>query len=214
LQRHHHFFERGVAGALANAVDRAFDLPRACPHAGQRVRNRHAQIVVTVGRDNHILGARHIPADAIDHLVVFFGRAIANCIGDVQRGRAALDRDFQHLVEKLRVGARGIHWREFDVIAQAAGVCHHLANQLQRLAAALAELVLQVDIRGRHKGVNTLLDRRLDGRPAFVDVILMGARQAADHRPIAGADLLCDRVHRLPIAGRCCRKAGLDDIDP
>ena len=26
-QRHHHFLERGVAGALADAVDRAFDLP-------------------------------------------------------------------------------------------------------------------------------------------------------------------------------------------
>ena len=29
LQRHDDFFQRGVAGALADAVDRAFDLPRA-----------------------------------------------------------------------------------------------------------------------------------------------------------------------------------------
>jgi hypothetical protein len=34
LHRHHDLFERGVAGPLADAVDGAFDLPRAAVHAG------------------------------------------------------------------------------------------------------------------------------------------------------------------------------------
>ncbi len=52
LHRHHDFFERGVAGALADAVDGAFDLPRAAAHAGQRIRHRHAEIVMAMHREH------------------------------------------------------------------------------------------------------------------------------------------------------------------
>jgi hypothetical protein len=50
--RHHHLLERGVARALAEAVDRALDLPRAGLDGGQRVGRRHAEVVVAVGRDH------------------------------------------------------------------------------------------------------------------------------------------------------------------
>jgi hypothetical protein len=40
--RHHDLLERGVAGALAQAVDGAFDLPRARRHRSERVGHRHA----------------------------------------------------------------------------------------------------------------------------------------------------------------------------
>ena len=35
FQRHDDFFQRGVAGALTDAVDRAFDLARACLNPGE-----------------------------------------------------------------------------------------------------------------------------------------------------------------------------------
>ena len=55
VQQHHELFERGIAGALSNPVDRALDLPRACKHTRERVGNREAKVVMTVGRKNHIL---------------------------------------------------------------------------------------------------------------------------------------------------------------
>ena len=48
LQRHHDFLQRAVAGALADAVDGAFDLARAGHDRGQAVGHRHAQIVVAM----------------------------------------------------------------------------------------------------------------------------------------------------------------------
>ena len=49
LQQHHDLLERGVAGALADAVDRAFDLARAGLDACEGVGHREAQVVVAVG---------------------------------------------------------------------------------------------------------------------------------------------------------------------
>ena len=46
---HHHFFQTGIARALADAVDGHFHLPCAVCHARQRVRCRQPQIVVAVG---------------------------------------------------------------------------------------------------------------------------------------------------------------------
>src|SRR6185436_8118467 len=67
---HHHLLERTVAGALADAVDGALDLPRAALHAGQRVGHGQAQIVVAVDADDG-LGAQRLghPADDLAVLV-------------------------------------------------------------------------------------------------------------------------------------------------
>ena len=48
VQRHHHFFERAIAGALADAVDGHLRLPRARAQSGERVCGREAEIVVAV----------------------------------------------------------------------------------------------------------------------------------------------------------------------
>src|SRR5678809_966772 len=54
---------------------------------------------------------------------------------------------------------------------------------------------------------------RLDRAPALIDIVLIGARQATDHRAVGGADLLRDRIDRLPIAGRGGWEASFDDIN-
>jgi hypothetical protein len=48
FQRHHDFFQRRIARALANAVDGALDLPRTAHHAGDGICHRHAEIVVAM----------------------------------------------------------------------------------------------------------------------------------------------------------------------
>ena len=53
-QRHHDLLERGVAGPLAETVDRALDLPGAGRHAGQRVGDREPEVVVAVRRDDEV----------------------------------------------------------------------------------------------------------------------------------------------------------------
>ena len=41
LQRHHHFLQRGIAGAFAQAIDRALNLPGTPGNSGQRICGRH-----------------------------------------------------------------------------------------------------------------------------------------------------------------------------
>ena len=50
-----------------------------------------------------------------------------------------------------------------------------------------------------------------DSLPGRLDVLLGRARQPTDH---GAFDLARDRLHRLEVAGRGDREAGLDHIDP
>ena len=56
---HHHFFERAVAGPLAEAVDRALDLPGAVLDGRQAVGHGEAEVVVAVDADDRAVDVRH-----------------------------------------------------------------------------------------------------------------------------------------------------------
>ena len=59
VQQHHDLLERGVAGALADPVDRALDLARAGQQPGERVGDRQPQVVVAVDRQHDVAQAGH-----------------------------------------------------------------------------------------------------------------------------------------------------------
>src|SRR5215467_12797407 len=50
---HDDFFQRSVAGPLANAIDRAFNLPGAGIDRGQAVGDRQSEVVVTMNADGN-----------------------------------------------------------------------------------------------------------------------------------------------------------------
>ena len=55
LERHDDLFERGIAGALADAVDGALDLARSVLDAGERVGDGQAEIVVAVNAEDGLV---------------------------------------------------------------------------------------------------------------------------------------------------------------
>ena len=63
-ERHDDLLERGVAGALAEAVDRDLDLARAGLDRGERVGRGQPQVVVAVDAD------RRLVADQVDDPLV------------------------------------------------------------------------------------------------------------------------------------------------
>src|SRR5260370_38289975 len=63
---HDNFFERRVAGALADAIDCALHLARACGDCGQGVGHGKTQIVVTGGWDRYFLDSPPPPAVGSD----------------------------------------------------------------------------------------------------------------------------------------------------
>jgi hypothetical protein len=61
--RHDDLFERGVAGALADAVDGALDLRRAGAHGGERVGDGEPEVVVAVAAHGHVVERRAQPVE-------------------------------------------------------------------------------------------------------------------------------------------------------
>ena len=84
-ERHNNFFQSGVARALAQTIDRAFDLPCAAFNSRQRVRRRHAQIVMAMGGENHIFCTRHLGNQAADQVSTFDRSRVANGVRNVDR---------------------------------------------------------------------------------------------------------------------------------
>ena len=114
-QRHDDLFERGVAGALADAVDGALDLARAGAHRGQRVGRGQAEVVVAVAADDHVVQRRAEPVELADEVAELERQRVADRVGHVDRRRAALDGDVEDLGEELRLGAARVHGAELDV---------------------------------------------------------------------------------------------------
>jgi hypothetical protein len=209
--RHHDFFERRVAGPLADAVDRAFDLARPVLDRGQAVGNREAQVVVAVRADRRLVDVRHAVFQDGDRRTIFLRRRVADGVGNIDRRRPRVDGRFDDLAEKITLGASGVLGRELHVVAVARGSLHALDRPLDDLLARHLELKLAVDGARGQEDVNPRFGRVLEGFPGTVDVGVVAAGQAADDRRTA--DRVGDFADRLEVAGRSDRKAGFDNID-
>ena len=214
MERHHDFLERRVPRALADAVQRHLDLPRAGTDAGQRVRDREAEVVVAVRRDDDAGMLRGQLDDAPDRVLVLPRRREADGVGDVQRRRAALDHGGEDVEQILRIGARRVFRRELDLVDEPLGERHRHATARDHLVARAAQLVLQMDVRRREEDVDPASRRRRHRRGAGPDIVLGRPREPADRRALAAPHLLGHRPHGLRITGRGGGIAGLDHVHP
>ena len=118
-QGHDDLFQRAVAGPLAQAVDRALDLPGAGLDGGQAVGHGHAQVVVAMDADHGLVDVGHAVAERLDDVVHVAGRGVAHRVGNVDRRGPGGDGRFDHLAEEIGLGAGGVLGRELDVGAIA-----------------------------------------------------------------------------------------------
>src|SRR3984957_19885134 len=89
--RHHRLFQRGIAGALADAVDGALDLAGAGAYAGERIRHRHAEVVVAMHREDGLVGIRHPIAHHLDQRKIFLRHRVPDGVGNIDGGGTGLD---------------------------------------------------------------------------------------------------------------------------
>ncbi len=158
-QRHHDLLQRGVAGPLAEAVDRHLDLPRARADCRDRVGGRQPEVVVVVATVDHAAGQlrralRDPFADGGEHPRALVRQRVADGVGQVDRRRAGPDRHLADPAEEIEVGAGRVLGRELDIVAEVAGVAHHRVDPLQHLLARHPELVPEVDVGGRVEDVD------------------------------------------------------------
>ena len=160
VQQHDDLLQRGVAGPLADAVDRALDLAGPGLQAGERVGHGQPEVVVAVHRQHDVVQSGDELVEAAQERRVLVRHRVADGVGDVDRRRALVDRDLADLGGELEVGARRVHRRELDVLAVLAGVRDGRARLPLDVLARGLQLVLDVDVRGGDEGVDPRARRR------------------------------------------------------
>ncbi len=73
----------GIPSALPDAVDSALQLPGPRLGGGEHVCNRHAQVVVAVHRDRHIIHSIYVLPQRANELVELHWSGVTHCIGHI-----------------------------------------------------------------------------------------------------------------------------------
>jgi hypothetical protein len=209
LHGHHDLFQRGVARAFAQPVDRAFDLARACVHGSQGVGGGHAQIVVAMRGEDHLVGSRHAVQQHGDQIGGFARGGVAHGIGNVDRGRPRLDGDFDGAAEIIMLGAGRVHRGPLHVVTQVARMGHGVVDALSHLVHGQVRNGA-VQRRGADEGVDARRGGVFHRLPAAINVFVIGAGQTADRRVFRAFGNL---GHGGEIALGRNRETGLDHID-
>src|SRR5580692_9154467 len=106
---HDDLFERGVARALADAVDAQLDLPRPGAHRRDRVGRRHAQIVLPVKREHGALDLGDDLTQVAKEVRDVVRQGVADGVGDIDGARAGAESRAYEPGEERPVGARRVH---------------------------------------------------------------------------------------------------------
>ena len=209
-QRHDNLLEGRVAGAFADAADRALDLARAGPDAGQRVGHAEPEVVVAVHGEDRPVHVGYARVHGVDHGVELVRRGVADGVGQVDDRGAGVDDRLGHAAEEVEVRAEGVLGAELHFRALVARVGHHAARLVERLLAGELEFVLQVQVARGDERMDSRMHRLAESPRRGVDILLQRAGEAGDGRLLHGAR---DGGDGFGIARRGDGKARLDDID-
>src|SRR5919108_1318356 len=116
----------------------------------------------------------------------------------------------EHLQQKIRVAARRILGREFDVVSELLGVAYSLHRRFHDLLPRHSQFVLQMDIGRGDERMDAGVPGMFDGLQSPVDIRFLGARETDYPRT---TDFFAHSSHRVEIAVRRGGKARFDHID-
>ena len=105
------------------------------------------------------LDAAHVLAQIAEQLRKLIRHRVAHRVGNVDRRCAGIDHRFNHLRQKLKLGARGILGRKFHIRTALARHVHRIDGEPQDLILRHVELVLAVDRAGRQEHVQAVTRR-------------------------------------------------------
>ena len=150
----------------------------------QRVCNRHAQIVVAVNRQDRLVDIWHTVKQH-GHQVGVLGRGgVANRIGDVDGGRAGINRGFNATAQEVMLGARSVLGRPFNVVGKFACQCNTFNHLFQN--AFRFHLQFEFHMQGAcgNEGVDAFVFCRFQCFGGPFDVAFGRAGQRTDGRAL------------------------------
>ena len=211
LNGHNDLFERGIARALAQAVDGALDLRGAVLNSVKGKSGGHAQIIMRMHGDGNVLDAVNTLAQVLDARAKIPGHVISRGIGNVDDGRACLHRCLDDTDKELLIGATGVLGIELDIVHKVTGVLHGMNRTLDSLILGEMQLVAQMRGRNAQTGMDARVLGALKGLGSHLNVFIDSARQATNRASVTGN--LSDLVNRFEVARARDRETGLNDVD-
>ena len=169
-ERHDELFERGVAGPLADAVDRALDLPRAALDGRDAVGDGEAEVVVAVRAEHRAVGVGHAAHHAGEEFARFVRRRVADRVRQVDGRGARRDDRLDDAAQEIRIRPRRILRRELHIVGELPRQADGVDRRLEAGFARHPELGGQVQVGGRQKRVDARPGGRLERARRLLDV--------------------------------------------
>ena len=212
FDRHHHFFQGTVAGAFAQAVDRAFNLARAARvHACQGIRDRHSEVVVAVHGPNRLIGIRHLFPKVFEKGPIEFRHRVAHGIGNVDGGGAGGNHGFADAVEEFWFGSIPVFSREFNVVRVLRAGLHRSDRAFKHFVRRHPQFRLHMQGTRRNERMNTAARCEFDGFTRLFNVFQRRTGERADRRIL---HVTCNLFDRFKVALGARRKPRFHHIDP
>lgn len=209
-ESHDDLFERGISGALADAVDGDFDLACSAQNSGEGVCGGHSKVVMAVAGKDGFVAVRDVLDDALDQFAILFGVGVAGGIGDVDGGCAGSDDGFDDLVDIVAVGAAGVFHKILDVVGVFSGVFDCVDADFESLLAGHAKFVLKVVLADAQAGVNAGVFGVFEGFAGHVDIFFAGTGEATD---LNAFEFAGQGLDGFEVTRGGDGESGLDDVD-
>ena len=127
VQRHDNFLERRISGALADAIDRAFDLAAPASIAASEFATAKPRSSWQCALSTTFGYAPRCARDLRNMFAYSSGVGVADCVRQIDDRRAAFHGGEHHLAEKIHIGAAGVLRGKFHFFAMFAAEANHLA---------------------------------------------------------------------------------------
>ena len=114
-QDHDDLLQRSVAGPLAQAIDRALHLAGTVFDSRQRIGNGQTQIVMTMHREDGLIGIGNSFNQLTDAGAELVRRHISHGVWDIDHSSPRCDGGFDNTAEKVHLGTAGILGRKLHL---------------------------------------------------------------------------------------------------
>ena len=206
---HDHFFKGGVPGPFTDAVDGYFRLPGPGIDGRQGVGRGQTQVIMAVYAQNGFVDVGGVGHDVFDQVGKFLRYGISHCIRQIDGGGPGSNGCFKHPAQKIPVAPGTVFSGKLNPVGKGAGIFNRIHCCIDHLITGHIQFVFHMDFRSCNKGMDSGVDRVLDGLPGQVDIIAACSGQCRNFHFLYPSGNL---GHRIEISLGGCRKAGFQNI--
>ena len=179
-------------------------------HAGERVGHRQPRSSWQWSRSPRCAGPGRAGRAPLDHRAYSSGHRVADGVGHVDRRGALVDRD----LETSAVNSRSARVASIGENSTSSVYCVACATAARAWPLTSSRVVWSwCSMWMSQVEMNVWMRGRSESLTAFQAASMSWALARARPQMTGPCDLPRDRLHRLEVAGRADREAGLDDVD-